>query len=139
MDREEYEYHASYAALDVSILLGKTMTDVEVLDSRMIVFHVDDGEIFVMFHYQECCESVYIEDICGDISDLVGLPITMAECAKENLPAKDDYEESWTWVFYKIGTSAGSVTVRWYGSSNGYYGEEAEIRKVGREGEEDDS
>ena len=32
-----------------------------------------------MYHEQDCCESVYLEEIIGDLDDLIGSPITMAE------------------------------------------------------------
>jgi hypothetical protein len=70
---------------------------------------------------------VYIEDICGDLEDLVGLPILMAEetSSRENPPevVREHYDDSFTWTFYKIATNKGNVTIRWYGGSNGYYSE----------------
>jgi hypothetical protein len=79
---------------------------------------------------------VYIESIVGDLEDLVGEEILIAE-ANENLfdilknAGKDeDSDESYTWTFYKFATRKGYVDIRWYGSSNGYYSEEVSFVKV---------
>jgi len=42
----------------------------------------------------------------------------------------NEYEESYTWTFYRFRTRKGSVTVRWYGSSNGYYSEDVSVEVV---------
>ena len=84
-----------------------------------------------MYHAQSCCESVAIEDIVGDLDDLTGSPLLEAEevisCPD---PSTNPSGESATWTFYKFGTASGSVTIRWYGTSNGYYSESATFRRV---------
>ena len=104
-------------------LLGKTITKINKIDDRL-VFYTDDGYRYEMVHDQDCCENVYIEDVCGDLDDLVGSPITLAEESTNSENPKDPgYDESFTWTFYKLATVKGYVDIRWYGSSNGYYSE----------------
>lgn len=115
-------------------LIGKTLISVtgKVGDDRMI-FQIDDGSEYAQWHSQDCCESVRIEDICGDLNDLLGSPIVMAEestNADEDPPevansptVKASWRESWTWTFYRIATVKGTVVIRWLGESNGYYSE----------------
>ena len=87
-----------------------------------------------MAHCQDCCESVQIEDICGDLQDLMGSPIISAEESCSNKNPEDiklpDYQYSFTWTFYRIATAKGLVVIRWYGESNGYYSEEVQFEKV---------
>lgn len=107
-------------------LVGKIITSIDVnKDQTEIIFTTEDNHKYKMYHSQECCEYVYIEDICGDISDLLNSPILLAEEVSNNpTPDKlDEYDESYTWTFYKFSTMKGSVTIRWYGTSNGYYSE----------------
>ena len=108
---------------DVSELLGKTLTNIAVSkDKDEIVFTTDDGTQYIMHHDQSCCESVTVEDIIGELEDLIGSPILMAEEITQKGEDKD--YESYTWTFYKFATIKGYVTIRWYGYSNGYYSEE---------------
>ncbi len=93
-----------------------------------IKFITDDGETYVMYHSQDCCESVQVEDISGDFSDLIGSPILEAECITNSEDNSPEYAESFTWTFYKLGTIKGYVTIRWLGESNGYYSESVDIR-----------
>ena len=110
-------------------MVGKTFVQVEgsAGDGEML-FRTADGETFLFGHYQNCCESVRIEDICGDIQDLVGEPILMAEEVSGEIPPQDEeYIESQTWTFYKFATRKGYVDVRWLGESNGYYSERVDM------------
>ena len=103
-------------------MVGKTFVKVHQVDGDL-VFETGDGEVFVFTHFQDCCEFVYIEDIAGSLDDLVGTPLLQAEEVEGETLDPVDNDESFTWTFYKFATIKGSVTVRWYGSSNGYYSE----------------
>jgi hypothetical protein len=102
-------------------LIGKVFAKVTRTDDEILF---DDA--FKLFHSQDCCEDVHITDICGDLSDLEGA--TIVESSEEY---QDDpnASESGTWSFYKIGSTKGSVTIRFHGSSNGYYGETANLHE----------
>jgi hypothetical protein len=113
---------------DISILLGKTLTKIEQKEDEELLFYTSEGEIYKMYHEQDCCESVTIEDIIGDLDDLIDSPITMAEEVAEGKET-DEWEHE-TWTFYKFATNKGYVTLRWYGSSNGYYSECVDFRQV---------
>lgn len=132
------EYNVS-----VEDLKGKVLTKVEVKGYDSILFVAEDGSEYQMYHSQDCCESVSIDDICGDIQDLVGSEILVAEevssdntpetvwrILKQGIPKREYAAESETWTFYKIDTAKGGVTIRWYGSSNGYYSESVNFVKL---------
>ena len=116
--------------VEFNSLLGKTLTEIKVnRDNDQIVFVDNENKSWVMGHQQECCESVSVEDIVGDLLDLIGEPLLEAE-ESANEGETSEYGDTSTWSFYKLGTRKGSVNIRWYGSSNGYYSESVELYEV---------
>jgi hypothetical protein len=116
-------------------LVGKTLTGIihedENYEDRLF-FRDSDGNVYIMCHHQDCCETVSIEDIYGDFDDLLNTPILVAEertsrLGDDGFEAKCEYEESATWTFYTLRTIKGTVDIRWYGSSNGYYSESVDF------------
>lgn len=116
---------------DFASLVGKTLTAVERIGDEEIIFRGNDGKSYKLYHSQDCCESVTIDDIEGDLNDLVGSPILMAEEASNSDSFNPEVEyDSFTWTFYKLATIKGYVDIRWFGSSNGYYSESVYFREV---------
>lgn len=125
-DREDVEFSA---------LKGKTFTSIVVSDDKaMVTFADSDGEMFQMFHEQDCCESVSIESIDGDLNDMLNTEILDASEETNSEEAKDAGDDSHTWTFYKLATIKGRVTIRWYGASNGYYSESVSLYKKAKKG-----
>lgn len=107
-------------------LIGKTLKDVRITDeNRMMHFLCDNGEAYLMYHSQDCCEDVYISDINGNLENLIGTPILkFEERIEEGTPEK---QESATWTFYTIVTAKGYVDIRWVGESSGDYSEKVDF------------
>lgn len=111
-------------------LIGKTITDVLQSDD-LIEFKTTDGTTYQMYHSQDCCESVYVGDIAGDLNSLIGETVLQAyEETSTDLPPLGEYDESYTWTFYRIRTIKDTIVIRWYGTSNGYYSESVEFYKI---------
>lgn len=122
-----------YELCDISDLVGKTFSEITTFNINSGV--KDDAIYFdneyVLMHNQDCCEMVYIEEIIGDLKDLEGTPILFAEAKyNEDVDTEYDIEKTFTWSFYEIRTIKGSVTIRFYGTSNGYYSEKAFLYKI---------
>lgn len=118
--------------INVNVFVGMVFESIENVDNRELIFKTTDGKTYRMYHFQYCCEIVTIEDIVGDLNDLIGSPILIAE-EVTNRDNPKEHSESNTWTFYKFSTIKGSVTIRWYGESNGYYSEAVDVEEVENE------
>lgn len=69
-----------------------------------------DGSLARLYHEQDCCEEVYLEDVCGNPSDFIEQPLTLFE------QRDGTYDEgSMRYTFYELGCPKGCITLRWYG------------------------
>jgi hypothetical protein len=118
---------AAMSATPIEELIGQTIVAIDGLNtgSEEVKLTLDSGKTCRFFHGQDCCENVVVNEIVGDVNDLIGTPIVVAEervsGTREDEP--NDYE-SCTWTFYTFRTHKGTVDVRWLGTSNGYYSED---------------
>ena len=116
----------------IDCLVGETITDIVGVDqySEEIIFICASGKQVKMYHEQDCCESVSLEDFNGDVNDLRGATVISAE-ERVECPNNEDNYASATYTFYDIQTDKGSLWLRWYGTSNGYYSESVNIAVEG--------
>ena len=121
---------------NISEFVGGHIVTVEGLEplSDRVEFVFADGRRFTMVHVSDCCESVAVEDVIGDVADLRDATVidareeTSDTDPEDRTPDKGDrYRESFTWSFYIIQTNKGAVTIRWLGTSNGYYSESVDL------------
>ena len=122
--------------MNIKELIGKTIVSIVGMEkgSEEITFTTLDGKQYKMYHEQDCCENVTIDDVCGDVMDLIGSPLLLAEerTSEEN-PSdfKDiEWQDSFTWTFYHFATINGYLDLRWYGESNGYYSESVDFKEI---------
>lgn len=117
-------------------MVGQTIVEINGMKegSERVTLISKEGNKLVLWYEHDCCASCDIAQVDGDPLDLLGLPLLMAEeVTGESVGQNEDlnadgephgeWHDSHTWTFYKFATVAGYVTLRWYGSSNGYYSE----------------
>jgi hypothetical protein len=109
-----------------NVFKGKTFMSVVQTDRDEIIFTTKADNKFKMYHDQDCCEMVYIEEINGDLAHLVDSEILSV---KEN-SADAGGEDSSTRTTYTLTTAKGTVEIVWLGESNGYYSEGVNIVEV---------
>lgn len=111
--------------INIEDLIGKTFVKVD-----------DDGTFYTdthkyeMYHSQFCCESVYLDSVDGNISDITHEVIINAF---ETGEGGDDDSHSYECVDYTnfhIVTAKGEVVFRWIGSSNGHYSTNVDISEI---------
>jgi hypothetical protein len=128
--------------IDIETLIGKKIIELNIRESAdEVLFGTDDGKKWIMHHNQDCCESVDLERVDGELSDLLYEIITDAECKTFSgyeddgdwpkfLLKEPEWLESWTVSKLDFTTAKGLVSFIWQGRSNGYYGEEVQIEEV---------
>lgn len=122
-----YSYHnKNYKTFES--LKGKLLTSIEKGEDE-IVFSTSSGERYLMSHYQDCCESVTISEIIGEIDNILNLEILEAQekighGEEESKEFNKKYRyDSVTLTDFVLKTKKGNLIIKWIGISNGYYSE----------------
>lgn len=122
--------------VNIEDLIGKVVIGINQFDTNdRLELITKDGFLYTFIHDQDCCETVSIEDISGDLNSLLNTPILDAYESSNSGEGdgpeapRARYNDSWTWTFYRIRTIRDTVCIRWLGESNGYYSEAVTLYK----------
>lgn len=115
-------------------LLGKTISSIlgATVGGDRVEIKCEDGSAYLMYHQQDCCESCSINELVGDVSDLIGSPLVFAAESSNSDDPPAECADSWTWTFYRLATIKGTVVLRWLGESNGYYSESVTFEETAK-------
>lgn len=105
-------------------LIGETIAKITGAqeDSDEIIIETASGRRFRFYHQQDCCESVDVRSVTGDLTNIIGQVIT--DATETIKPDAEGYSDSATETTFVLTTEKGSLTIFWVGESNGYYGED---------------
>lgn len=101
-------------------LVGHLITDIQSTGEE-VIFSTHGGGQLRMYHAQNCCESVWLEDVVGDFRTLLGQVVLSAE---ETTGCFEDGVSTWT--FYHLRCARGDVTLWWNGT--GFYSTAVDIQ-----------
>lgn len=115
-------------------LIGLVIIDITLIADDLF-FATENGDTIRFYHEQDGWENVSVDEVCGNLKDLIGLPLVIAEeiCNKDTgKHVYDKYGKSYTWTVHRFATEKGSVQIRWYGSSNGQFSEKVDCHYNGK-------
>lgn len=102
---------------DFSVLEGKTIDSIDFKNHPDTITITADGIEYVMEHVQDCCENVSISDFTGKFQ--TG---KVAKASSEYTRLDDSDGLSAETVFNLTYADGEQFSIKWHGSSNGYYG-----------------
>lgn len=126
-----------YEVEDIKLpdLSGAIVTDITGLSegSELVVIQLKHRvhNRIEFFHYQDCCESVELIDFEISSKNLIGGEVLSL---REETSSRENKYTHQTWTFYHFDTTKGSLWMRWFGESNGYYSERVTIRIYDNDG-----
>lgn len=86
-----------------------------------IYFYCESGDVYEMYHNQDCCEDVRLEEGKEDLDKLLGEEILTAEVSTNDNGLDSVSYGKQLWTYYKFTTPKGYIDLRWFGESDGNY------------------
>ena len=109
--------YKNWERVGISHLLGKMVESITLNDDKTeLTIVCKGGYRYLMMHEQDCCESVWLDDLDGELSDWQN--VTVLE-ASESASLADSTEMQWT--FYRLACNLHSLCLRWCGSTDSVY------------------
>lgn len=103
------------------VLVGKTLSSVEVAADKKAIRFTVDGEQIVAKCDGDCCSSTWIESVDMPAG---GLPARILAVEDLNMPEQPQADEYEVVAYYglKLTTDKGDLVLDYRNESNGYYG-----------------
>ena len=117
--------------VEFSALVGEVLDAVDIdREENQILLTTRSGRKFLVYHEQDCCETVAISGQDGNFDNLIGKPLIEArDFAVDTGESESDYDsQTTTTLVFRVDDQ--TVISRWIGDSNGYYSESVDIAEL---------
>lgn len=95
-----------------------------------ILFTTSCGRKFLLRHAQDCCESVTIHSIAGDLQSLIGQRITIFKTETDNQLPEGFVPETEPESFSRTIITINNIVITCVGLSNGCYDETMQCEEI---------
>lgn len=115
--------------MSIKNLIGETLEYIDIdEDNNQILLTTKSGKRIMIYHHQDCCESVRIVDTVGNWDNLIGKVIIDTDEEIISSSDKDGYDSrTETNLTFKV--DGDTVISKWIGESNGYYSENVDVQE----------
>ena len=116
--------------VEFSDLVGEVLDAVDIdREENQILLTTRSGRKFLVYHEQDCCETVAISGQDGSFDKLIGKPLIEArDFAVDTGEEGIDDSQTTTTLVFRVDDQ--TVISRWVGDSNGYYSESVDIAEL---------
>ena len=116
--------------VEFSALVGEVLDAVDIdREKDQILLTTRSGRNFLVYHKQNCCETVAISGQDGSFDKLIGKPIVEArDITVDTSEEAAGSSQTTTILVFRVDDQ--TVISRWIGDSNGYYSESVDIEEL---------
>lgn len=113
-------------------LVGELIKSIDIdMKEHEILIETESGRFFLIYHSQDCCESVTIEKLNHPgILNFVGRVVSGASIDEVYSGKMTEHNESETKTIVSLRCDDDTEIVEWIGTSNGYYSESVDFTEL---------